>query len=477
MMTDYDLVIIGGGAAGLFTASVANRLGAKTCLIDKTRLGGDCTWYGCMPSKTLLKSASIAAYFKKASEYGLEIQGEYNIDTSGVMDHVQDIVNEIASHHPNEVFEKRGITVIIGAPQFVDSSTIRVNNEQINACKFVLCPGSHPMVLPIDGLDTIDYLTNETVFDLKSFPESLIVLGGGPIGIELSQALSRLGVKVSIVEMMDRLLFREEKEASEIIEKKLHEDGVAIYTGKKAVKFAKNEEGVICTVEDKEQKREEINGETVLVAIGRAPNVEGLALEKAGIDYSHKGVIVNEYLQTTNESVFACGDVVGPYQFSHVAAYQASVVVRNALFRKIARQKVNYTNITWATFTDPEVARLGMSEEEARGKNKKIKVYSSEYTAADRAITDAEKEGLVKVITNKKGFIMGATIIGASAGELMQGFSLAKSLGIRLSKLGEVMYIYPTLSELVKKTAAKALVEKLDNPMIQFILKIMKKIR
>jgi len=475
MRHEYDVVVIGGGAGGLFAASVANALGAKTCIIEKTRLGGDCTWFGCMPSKAILKSASVANLFKRRAEFGLKIGGNFNLDTAGVMSHVRDVVKEISTHHPNGVFEKRGINIILGTTQFIDNNTLKVNDENIKFKKCIICTGSHPVILPIEGLKDIDYLTNETVFDLNILPKSLIVLGGGPIGIELSQAMHRLGVKVSVVEMMDTILFREDKDAAAVLEKKLKQEGLDILTSKKAVKFEKINNKVVAVLEDKQGKREEISADKVLVAIGRAPNVEGLDLEKAGVQYTKKGITANAYLQTTSKNIFACGDIVGPYQFSHVAAYQASVCVRNALFNRLAWQKVNYSNIAWATFTEPEVSHLGLTEQEARTKYRDIKVYKSEYGASDRAVTDLEKEGFVKIITDKKGFILGAHIAGAQASEIIQGLVVAKALRQPLLKIASALYIYPTLSELIKKTAAKSLVEQLNNPLVKLALKIFRK--
>ncbi len=474
MKYDFDLIVIGGGAAGLFAASVANALGAKVCLIDKERLGGDCTWFGCMPSKAILKSASMAKSLSKFKDFGLSFSGDFTIDTTQVMDQVRTVVEEISTHHPREVFEKRGIKVVFGNSQFVGKRTIEINGKTLTAKKFILCTGSHPVIFSIEGTKDIDYLTNETIFELKELPKSLIVLGGGPIGVELSQSLARLGVKVSIVEMMDRLLFREEKEASEIIETKLKAEGINIFTGQKAVKFRETDK-IEVTLESVSAEQKIISAERVLVAIGRAPNLGGLSLEKCGVEYSQKGVKVSPFLQTTNKDIFACGDIVGPFMFSHLAAYQASLAVRNSLFRRVAWQKVNYSNVAWATFTEPEVAHLGLTEDEARKKHKQIKVYKSDYTACDRAITDSQREGLVKVITDKKGYILGASIVGAGAGEIIQGLVIVKSLNQPLAKLASALYIYPTLSELVKKTAAKSLIEKMNNPLIKLGLKILRK--
>lgn len=424
MDNKYDCIVIGGGAGGLFAASVANALGAKTAIVEKVRLGGDCTWFGCMPSKALLKSAQIASYFKRSHEYGFIERGLP--DSGNVMRHVRQVVAEIATHHEPEAFENRGIKIIIGAPKFISNNEIEVNGENLSAKKFILCTGSHPVVLPIEGLDKIEYLTNENIFDLEVLPKSLIVLGGGPIGVELSQALCRLGVKVSIVEMMDRVLFREDKELSEFLEKKLVSEGINLLTGKKAVKFEEVDGEVIATLEGKDNK-EEVRAQKVLVAIGRAPNLQGLDLEKANIKYNKKGIVLDKYLKTTNPNVFACGDIASPYQFSHVAAYQAGIAVRNALFRKVAWSSVNYDNVCWSTFTDPELAHLGLTESQAREKYSHIKVYTNTYTSSDRAVTDMEKQGMVKIIVDKKERILGAHIVGAQASEIIQGLLIAKS--------------------------------------------------
>ncbi len=472
----FDIVVIGGGAGGLFAASVAKALGAKTCILEKKRLGGDCTWFGCMPSKALLKSAQTAHILSHYTQYGLKTQGTFGLDTDSVMAHVRDIVAEIATHHKEEDLRKRGIEVIIGTPRFIDVSTIETHDYRIKAKRFIICTGSHPVVFPIDGLKEVGYLTNETVFSLDKLPKSLIVLGGGPIGVELSQALGRLGVKINLVEMVDRILFREDPEVSVFVENQLKADGLNLFTGRKAVRFRKEGNQVMVTIEDKNGKKEDIAAENVLVAVGRAPNLKGLDLEKAGVDYTPKGLKVNEYLQTTNPNVFACGDVASPYQFSHVAALQASVAVRNAMFKRLAWAKINYNNMTWATFTDPELAHLGLTEEESRKQFGEIKVYKTPYTNVDRAVTDLEKQGLIKIITDKKGLILGAHVVGANAGEIIQGFLIAKSNRMPLSKLAQTLYIYPTLSELVKKTAAKPFIEQGNNPFIKFVIKAMKNI-
>ena len=293
----------------------------------------------------------------------------------------------------------------------------------------------------------------------------------------MSQAFSRLGVEVSIVEMLDRILFREDFEASEVLVNVLKKDGIKIFTGKKAVKFRKENGNTIVTLEDKDKNTSEIKAEKVLVAVGRAPNLQGLELEKAGVNYEKTGIKVNEFLQTSQANIFACGDVVGPYLFSHIAAYQAAIAVRNALF-PILRQKVNYDSVPWATFTDPELAHLGLTEEEAKEKyeGRDLKIYRRYLKETDRAVTDLEEEGLAKVICDKKGYILGAHIVGANAGEIIHEYVLAKAQKLDVGKLSSTIHIYPTLSQVVKKTGDQYLLEKLNSPLVRKIGRFLMKL-
>ena len=449
MSYNYDLIVIGGGAAGLVAATGAAKLGAKTALIEKNKLGGDCTWYGCIPSKALLKSAQVFSLLKRVKEFG--IVGEVRCSPDGVMAHIRDIIKQISLHHPPGVFEKRGIKVFFGEIRFIDRHNIEFDGKSLSAKRFIICTGSHPLVPAIDGLKDIEYLTNENIFDLQVLPKSIVVLGGGPIGVEISQALSRLGVEVSIVEMAERILFREDREVAEVLTNTLVKEGVKIYAGEKAVKFSKGGDLIVITVEDEDKKQSTVKAEKVLVAVGRAPNVAGLDLEKAGVKYSNKGIETGSTLRTTAKNIYACGDVVGPYQFSHMAEYQAVIAVGNALFP--FKQKVNYNAVPWCTFSDPELAHVGLTEEEAKAKYKDIKIYKSSYSGADRAVTDLKESGFAKVICDKKGSILGAHIVGANAGEIIHEYVLAKSAGLRIGKLSSTIHIYPTLAQVVKRSA------------------------
>lgn len=450
MNYDFDLIIIGGGAAGLVAATGGASLGAKTALIEKNKLGGDCTWYGCIPSKALLKSAEVYSLIKRLKDFGISPPENNKYDASGIMPHVREVIRKISSHHPPEIFEKRGIKVLFGAPKFIDNKAIEIDGKKMSAKRFIICTGSHPLVPPIEGLKDIDYLTNENIFDLQVLPESLAILGGGPIGIEMAQAFARLGVQVSVIEMMERILPREDMEVAGVLADSLAKEGIKIYTQRKAVKFSKDNSSVAITVEDKDKKASIIKAHNVLVAIGRAPNLEGLGLENAGVKYGKKGIEADKTLRTSVKNIYAAGDVVGPYQFSHMAEYQAVIALGNVLFP--FKRKADYSCVPWCTFTEPELAHLGLSEEEARVGHKDIKVFRSEYGANDRAVTGLQENGLAKVICDKKGKILGAHIVGANAGELIHEYAIAKANKLNIGKLSFVVHIYPTLAQLVKRT-------------------------
>ncbi len=471
---EYDLVAIGGGAGGLYVAGVANSLGFRSAIAEKKKLGGDCTWYGCIPSKTLLKSAGVAQTIRRAQHYGFNLAGAFQIDAGAVLAQVRRVVAEVATHHRPEDLRARGIGVHFGPVHFTSAHSIAVDGQEIKAKRFVLCTGSHPVIPPIEGLGDIEYLTNENIFDQERLPKSLIVLGGGPIGVELAQALGRLGVCIHLVEMQPTILSQEEPELVQYLERQLTSEGMTLHLGCQANRFIRQKDQVTLQMTDEKNQKLEIIAQKVLVATGRAPNLEGLDLPKAGIERTPKGIKVNDFLQTSNPGIFVCGDLASPYQFSHVAAYQGSICLRNALFKRIAWQKVDYTNIAWATFTSPELAHLGQTEMQVQKEHRRYQVYKTEYASSDRALTDGVKDGLIKILTDKRGLLLGVHIVGEDAGEIIHGFVIAKSQRIVLSRLASTMFIYPTLSELVKKTAGQSLKEMANRGLVKFLLKSLK---
>ncbi|MHC4370994.1 MAG: dihydrolipoyl dehydrogenase family protein, partial [Planctomycetota bacterium] len=471
-MFDYDVVIIGAGSGGLVACKVANGLGKRTALIEKNKLGGDCTWFGCIPSKTLIKSANIAHQTTRLREFGLRTRGPVEFNAKKVMAHVRAVVQADADGHPPEMFEAEGINVLFGAARFLDANNLMAGDKKISSKKFVICTGSHPFVPPIPGLDETPYLTNETIFDIETLPESMIVLGTGPIGIELSAALNRLGVKVTILQRSGNILKRDDPELVDRLVEILRGEGVEILTDTKTTGFTRQGGKTIADIEDEKGQRQ-IEAESVLVAVGRRPNLEDLDLEKAGVKFDAAGVKVDRHLRTTAKNIYACGDVVPPYLFTHVAEYEAIVATTNACFG-LPLKKVNYDNVLWATYTDPELAHAGLTEEQARSRyGDKIRIYRWEHKDVDRAKTDLAQNGLSKFICNSKGRLLGIHILGHGAGELMHEAQLAKSLGLPFSKIASVIHAYPSYSDAVRQPAKRCYIDVLQN---NFFIKTLKKI-
>lgn len=471
-MFDYDLVVIGAGSAGLVACKVANGLGKKTALIEKRKLGGDCTWFGCVPSKTLIKSANVAHQVTRLREFGLEPPGPVALDTANVMTHVRAVVQADADGHPPEVFEAEGINVLFGAPEFLDNHTIQFGERRISSGKFVICTGSHPFVPAIDGLDDVGYLTNETIFDLEGLPRSMMVLGAGPIGMELSAALNRLGVEVTVIQRSANVLEKDDRELVDRLAQTLQAEGVTFMTETHAKRFTRRADVIVADIEDKQGPRQ-LEAESLLVCVGRRPNLDGLALEKAGVEYASNGIKVDSHLKTAAGNIYACGDVVPPYLFTHVAEYEAIVAATNACFG-LPIKKVNYDHVLWTTYTDPELAHAGLTEEQARQRyGDAIRIYRWEHENVDRAKTDLAQNGLSKFICDRKGKILGIHILGHGAGELMHEAQLAKSLGLSLSKIASVIHAYPSYSDAVRQPAKKCYLDILQD---NFFIKLLKAI-
>ena len=444
MAVEYDIVIIGGGSGGLVVASAAAQLNAKVALVEKDRLGGDCLWFGCVPSKSLLHASRVAYEVKTGSRFGIYTTPP-DIQFSEAIGHVQKVINTIQPHDSPERFEGLGVEVIFGEGQFKDKKTFTVNGRDLKARAFVVSTGSRPKVPPIEGL--AGFLTNEQVFSLKECPASLAVIGAGPMGCELGQALHRLGSQVTIISSRDRALPKEDPEAALVVEKQLEAEGIRIIKGKRAQKVE-----VIDGKKHLWVGEEKVIVDEILVSSGRVPNVDSLNLEAAGVEYTEKGITVNDKLQTSNKRIYGCGDVIGGYQFTHVAGYEAAVVIQNALFFPSA--KADYRVIPWATFTEPELARVGLTEEQARKRyGDKIEVLKQDFVGVDRAQAEGATEGFVKIITTPKGQILGAHLVGRSAGELIHEIILAMKNNLPVSALTGIIHIYPTLSEVNSKAA------------------------
>ena len=472
-MYDYDVVVIGAGSAGLVACKLANGLGKKTALIEKKKIGGDCTWFGCIPSKTLIKSAYVAHQIKRLKEFGLKPLSLIELDASNVMAHVRSVVEADAASHPAESFEAEGIKVLFGSPKFLDTHRIELNEKVIFSEKFVICTGSGPLVPAIEGINDIPYLTNETIFDVEVLPESMIILGAGPIGIELSAALNRLGVKVTVLLRSGQILKKEDKELADRLMGILREQGVEIRTATQTKRFLQQDGKIFADIED-EQGMSQLQAESVLVAIGRKPNLNGLGLEKAGVEFDKKGIKVDRHLRTTAKNIYAAGDVVGPYLFTHIAEYEAVIAATNACL-PLPIKKTDYGNVLWCTFTDPELARAGLTESQAREKyGDKIKVYRWEYKSVDRAKTDLATNGLAKVVCNNKGKILGIHILGHAAAELMHEVQLAKSMGFPFSKIASVIHAYPSYSDAIRQPAKRCYIDKLEN---NFFVKLLRKVK
>jgi len=443
MAVKYDIVIIGGGSAGLVVASAAAQLKAKVALVERHKLGGDCLWFGCVPSKSLIHASRVAYQVKNAARFGIYTEPP-EIEFAKVTGHVQQVIANIQPHDSPERFRGLGVEVIFGEGKFIDKKTFEVDGQQLTARAFVIATGSRPAIPSVKGLHSADFLTNEKVFDLKERPNSLVIIGAGPIGCELGQAFSRLGSNVTIISSKSHILPKEEPEAALVVQKQFESEGINIL---KEVRAEKVE-----VVDGKKQVTaggKNIIVDEILVAGGRLPNVESLNLEVAGVEVGKPGIIVNEKLQTTNSKIYACGDVIGGYQFTHVAGYEAVVALTNALFFPIS--KVNYRVIPWATFTDPELARVGLTEKQAKERyGDDVCVLKQPFSGVDRAQAEAATTGFCKIITKGNGEILGAHLVGISAGELIHEIVLAMSHKLPVSALTGI-HVYPTLSEVNSK--------------------------
>ena len=455
---DRNLIVIGGGSAGLVTAYIAAAVKARVTLIEKDKMGGDCLNTGCVPSKAILRSAKLLDHIRRAREFGMR-QANAEFDFADVMERVARVVKEVEPHDSVERYTELGVECLKGHATLVDPWTVDIDGRKLTAKNIVIATGAEPFVPPIPGLKEAGYLTSENVWGLRRQPRRLVVLGGGPIGSELTQAFARLGSKVTQVEMLPRILPREDEEIAQMAMQRFREEGVDIRVGTKAkaVKVVDGEKRLVC---EKDGKEEEIAFDEILVAVGRIARLKGYGLQELGIRHG-RSIEVNEYLQTSIPNIYACGDVAGPYQFTHTAAHMAWYCAVNALFSPLlplrgGKFKVDYSVIPWATFTEPEVARVGLNELEAKEKKIPYEVTTFKLEELDRAIAEGEAHGVVKILTPPgSDKILGVTIAGEHAGDVIAEYVLAMRHGLGLNKILGTIHIYPTLAEMNKYAAGE----------------------
>jgi len=466
----YDVTVIGGGSGGLVAARVTAALGARTCLIDKKELGGDCLHYGCVPSKSLIHAAKIVKTAKEAALLGEGLEGHnFKVDMAKVTQRIKGIIERVGE--TEEVYIK-DVTVKFGQAEFKSPHELILNGEVLTSQSFIIATGSSPQrAKNIVGLEEIGYLTNEGVFDLLHLPGAVAIIGGGPIGVELSQAFARLGSQVTILQGSTRILPKEEPEVSQEVAKALERDGVRIMTSTRPEKAWRNEAGQKVLEAKQGGQSVQIAVDEIIVALGRTPNVNNLKLEAAGIKFEAKGIEVNDYLQTTADNIYAVGDVLGGYLFTHVAAYQAGIAARNVIL-PIAKKKADYTVLPWVTFSDPEASRVGLTEEEAITKHGKIKVIRFDWKDIDRAQTQGETEGFIKLILNEKGEeILGAHLVGAGSGEMLAEITLAMQHKLGISGIIATIHAYPTIATGLQTAAFEAYLDSMALASSKRILK------
>lgn len=472
---DYDALVIGGGSAGLTAAGIAANFGAKTMMIEKDRLGGDCTWTGCVPSKTLLKAASVMHNANQAEKFGLKT-GTVEMDPRKVMAHVDKVRRDVYEDADDpKIFEEMGIEVVIGAAAFVDDHTLKITGSaglqrEVSGKYIFICAGAQAVVPPIKGVDTVDYLTNESLFELDDFPKKLIFIGAGPIGIEMSQAFCRLGTEVHVVDMASVILSNDDSELTSILKESLEREGVQYHLNASVKELEKSEAGVTVTIEQNGELKK-LSAEKVLFATGRKANVDLLHLEAAGVETYQGGITVDDKCRTNKKHIYGIGDVTGRYHFTHMSEHMAKVATSNALIK--FPMKIDKKHVPWVTYTDPELSHVGATQKQLEDAGKSFEVYRFPFSKIDRAITDGNTTGIIKVYAKKwSGKILGASILGAHAGEMISQYALAMRNGVSLRDFADTIHPYPSYGLGARRAADQWYIRNQSETMVKWIKRI-----
>lgn len=467
---DFDMGVIGGGAAGLTVSSGAAQLGAKTILIEKeSELGGDCLHFGCVPSKTLIKSAHIYHLMKNATSYGLPAVDVPPVDFRKVSDRIREVIATIQKHDSEERFCGLGAKVKFGDARFVDEHTVDMGGKRYSAKKWVIATGSSPVAPPIPGLAETPFITNKEIFYLDQLPASMIVLGAGPIGIEMSQAFNRFGTRVVVVDRADQILIKEDKTMADMVMNVMAAEGVHFELSAAIASVKKNGREKEVVITDQKGETRNLKADMILVAMGRGANVKDLGLEDIGVTFNGQGIEVDNRLRTSQKHIFAAGDVNGGYQFTHAAGYEGGIVVSNAIFH--LPRKVDYTHLPWCTYTDPELASIGMNRKAAEAVGIQTKIWEEEFKDNDRSLAEGEKIGRIRLIVDEKEKPLGVQILGPRAGDLISEWVAALNGNVKLSTIAGAIHPYPTMGEINKKVVGSLFAPKIFSEKVQKGLK------
>lgn len=467
---NFDIGVIGGGAAGLTVSSGAAQLGAKTLLVEKeSELGGDCLHFGCVPSKTLIKSAHVYHLMKNAATYGLPSVDVPPVDFKHVSDRIKGVIATIQKHDSEERFCGLGAKVEFGDARFVDEHTINLGGKRYSAKNWVIATGSSPIAPPIPGLAQTPFITNKEIFYLDKLPVSMIVLGGGPIGIEMAQAFNRFGTRVSVVDKADQILGKEDKSMADKVMNVMVSEGVNFNLGASIESVRDSGDAKEVVITNSQGETQALAADTLLVAMGRSANVLDLGLEDIGVTFNRRGIEVDKRLRTSQKHIFAAGDVNGGFQFTHAAGYEGGIVVSNAIFR--LPRKVDYTHLPWCTYTDPELASIGMNLKAAQEAGIETTVWEEEMKDNDRSLAEGEKTGLIRLIVDQKEKPLGVQILGPRAGDLISEWVAALNGKVKLSTIAGAIHPYPTIGEINKKVVGSLFAPKIFSEKVQKGLK------